>query len=87
MPNTDMLKANFDAFHSLVEAGKVTAAYTIAAKLEQPFAGDVAVFDKRLKFSHIVVFDKFAATLVKTESIIVFKRKILFNADHIFVMF
>jgi phosphoribosylformylglycinamidine synthase len=29
MPNTDMLKANFDAFHALVEEGKVSAAYTI----------------------------------------------------------
>ena len=29
MPNTDMLKANFDAFHRLVEEGKVSAAYTI----------------------------------------------------------
>ncbi|MBR5824066.1 MAG: phosphoribosylformylglycinamidine synthase subunit PurQ, partial [Paludibacteraceae bacterium] len=29
MPNTDQLKANFDAFHALVEEGAVSAAYTI----------------------------------------------------------
>ncbi|MBR5190162.1 MAG: phosphoribosylformylglycinamidine synthase subunit PurQ, partial [Paludibacteraceae bacterium] len=29
MPNTDQLKANFDAFHALVEDGAVSAAYTI----------------------------------------------------------